>query len=281
MSVIDSSTLPPLIQQKLAQFETIQQEFIESFLFVQEVHGQKVFSTFPVSSIVRYLHALWMCECKTCLLSVPKTVKEYEGEQCLQLLAVWQKERDTASVVKFLQKKLDMLPLGEITSQIQRAQQAENASSNVQSLLYGRKVMLQRGKHLLQALDTLFSLSEQQLAHEIDEACVYYQHRPEQIEQQLALLQTPLYSYMPHQVLAQCNMLVMNTIGARVAKTFALAPDQRSWSTGQQDETFPEEARPLAEHNLPNYLELTAPRHNNLLQRLFKDRPEQSQEAYL
>jgi len=42
---------------------------------------------------------LWICECKTSLLSVSKTVKEYEGAVCLQLLRRWQEEEDTADVV--------------------------------------------------------------------------------------------------------------------------------------------------------------------------------------
>ncbi len=61
-----------LAEQKLAAFERLQPEFEASFRFVQEVHGQRRFATFPVAEMVHYLHALWICECKDRLLSVSK-----------------------------------------------------------------------------------------------------------------------------------------------------------------------------------------------------------------
>jgi len=57
-----------LAKQKLAAFERLQREFEASFRFVQDVHGQRRYSTFPVKEAVRSLHALWVCECKDRLL---------------------------------------------------------------------------------------------------------------------------------------------------------------------------------------------------------------------
>ena len=79
-------TLPNIVQQKLAAFEQLESEFEQCFQFLEEVHGQKRFSVFPVEYTVRYLHALWVGECKTCLLSVSRTVKVYEGRRSLELL---------------------------------------------------------------------------------------------------------------------------------------------------------------------------------------------------
>jgi hypothetical protein len=61
---------PTAAKQKLEAFERLQAEFEASFHFVQEVHGQRRFSAFPVMETVHYLHALWVCECKDRLLSV-------------------------------------------------------------------------------------------------------------------------------------------------------------------------------------------------------------------
>src|SRR5258707_214849 len=88
---------PELIKQKLAAFERLHGEFEASFRFVQDVHGQQRFTLFPVANSVRYLHALWVCECKDRLLSIYKNIKRYEGSYCLELLRRWQ-EGDTAGV---------------------------------------------------------------------------------------------------------------------------------------------------------------------------------------
>src|SRR5713101_9876513 len=111
-----------LAKQKLEAFERLQSEFETSFYFVQEVHGQWRFSTFPVMESVHFLHALWVCECKDRLLSVYKNIKRYEGRYCLDLLGVWQ-EGDNTDVVAFLQRKLDMLPFADITRQYHEALQ--------------------------------------------------------------------------------------------------------------------------------------------------------------
>jgi hypothetical protein len=79
-----------LAKQKLEAFERLQPEFEASFHFVQQVHGQRRFSTFPVMESVHYLHALWICECKDRLLSIYKNIERFEGRYCLDLLRRWQ-----------------------------------------------------------------------------------------------------------------------------------------------------------------------------------------------
>src|SRR6266568_4572426 len=94
--------IPDSVRQKLDAFEHLREEFKQSFRFVQEVHGQGRLTEFPIVEIVRYLHALWVCECKGRLLSVAgrglRPGKENEGKVTLELLRGWQVEGDTASV---------------------------------------------------------------------------------------------------------------------------------------------------------------------------------------
>jgi len=97
--------LQVLVEQKLDAFERLRPEFEESFVFVQQVHGQRRFTSFPVDSTVRYLHSLWICECKDRLLSIYKNIERYEGAYCLGLLRRWQ-EGETADIVDFLHRKL-------------------------------------------------------------------------------------------------------------------------------------------------------------------------------
>ncbi len=66
-----------LVKQKLKAFEQLQVEFETCFPFVQDVHGLKRFSAFPVADSVRYLHALWICECKDRLLSIYKAASAW------------------------------------------------------------------------------------------------------------------------------------------------------------------------------------------------------------
>lgn len=264
--------VPQLVQQKLQAFERLEPEFEDCFLFVQDVHGQKRFSSFPVTYTVRYLHALWICECKTCLLSVPKTVKEYEGQFCLQLLQRWQEEENTADVIAFLHRKLDMLPFADITRQIHEALHVSANRRLAQRLMHGRTVLLNRGINLMQALDALFALPEDALLMSVREACTQYGHLPEQIALQLEEMQLPLYSFVPHQSLAQRNMQVMNNLGVNIVQRPADLPEERSWKVTRSIEPL----QPFAEHVVLGYQELTAPWHNNLLARRFVDRPERS-----
>src|SRR5215472_9639447 len=119
-----SQDMEKLAKQKLQAFDQLQSEFEASFLFVQQVHGQRRFSTFPVLETVRYLHALWVCECKDRLLSIYKNIERFEGRQCLNLLLHWQ-ERDTPDVIAFLHAKLDGFPFVQLTQQIMDALRAQ------------------------------------------------------------------------------------------------------------------------------------------------------------
>ncbi len=259
-----------IVEQKLATFDRLQPEFEACFQFIEDVHGQKRFSGFSVTDIVYYLHALWIGECKTLLLSVSKTVKEYEGRLCLDLLQKWQQEGDTGSVVAFLQRKLDMLPLADITRQIHEASHVHAKDGLLQRLLHGRIIMLNRGINLMTMLDTLFALSEEELVQAIHKACEQHGHLPEQIIQQLAEMDTPLYSFVPHQSLAQRNMVIMNNLGINVIQKPADLPGQRSWSVTEPREPLP----PFAEQIVPGYQELVTPTHNNVNNDRFIDRPE-------
>lgn len=257
-----------LIQQKVAAFEQIEAELMASFRFVQDVHGLKRFASFPVEYSVRYLHALWVCECKDRLLSVYKNIVRYEGRRCLELLLQWQ-AGDSADVVEFLQQKLDTQPFGDITRQYHHALQERGEYGLARRLAHGRSVLLNRGMNLMQALDAIFALSEEQLLKEVQVACMQYSHHLSQIEEQLAELDTPLYSYVPHQALARRNMMVMNKLGIDVMNKPTGQPGQRSWRV--LEPTGP--MGPFAEHVIEGYQELVSPSHNNIRGHQFVDRP--------
>lgn len=260
-----------LIQQKVAAFEHIAPEFTTCFRFKQDVHGLKRFSSFPVEYSVRYLHARWLCECKDRLFSVYKNIARYGGGQCLELLRRWQ-TGDSADVVAFLQQKLDMVPFGELTRQYQQARSASVEHSLTKSLAYGRSVLLNRGMNLMQALNTIFTLPDEQLVKEVQVACMQYGHHPSQIEEQLAALHTPLYSYVPHQSLAQLNMTVMNKLGIDIMNKPIDQSGERSWHVLKPTEPM----GPYAEHVIAGYQELITPSHNTINVHQLVDRPERS-----
>src|SRR2546426_9656341 len=198
---IANPVTPDIVKQKLAAFEHLQLEFEVCFQYVQDMHGQRRFTSLSIAEIVRYLHALWVCECKDRLLSIPTTITRYEGRHCLTLLHRWQ-EGDSADVVAFLQRKLDMLPFADLTRRLQRTRQNRSDDDLAHRLEHGRQVMLNRGIHLMLALDTIFSLPEDALLREVQEACRESGHDPSDIEKQLAEFRDPLYAYIPHQTLA-------------------------------------------------------------------------------
>ena len=247
-----------LVKQKVAAFEQLQPTFEQCFPFVQQVHGQQRFPAFPVASTVRYLHSLWICECKDRLLSIYKNIERYEGTYCLQLLLNWQ-EGNTADVVDFLQRKLDMMPFAELTRQIHDAESRHIGDGLAQRLIDGRNVLLNRGINLMRALDAIFAIPEEQLVGEVRAACAQYDHRPEQIELQLAELRTDLYAYMPSQLLAQRNIELMNKMGVHIMSKPSAQPGNRSWRV--LEPSIP--PGPFAEHVIDGYVELTAPEHNN------------------
>ena len=265
-----------MAKQKLEAFERLQSEFETSFYFVQEVHGQWRFSTFPVMESVHYLHALWVCECKDRLLSIYKNIKRFEGRYCLDLLQRWQ-TGETADVIAFLHGKLDGFPFVELTHQIMETKTARSADDGlVRRLVHGRVTLLNRSMNLMQALDAIFVLPEDDLRNEVQAACVHYGHSPSQIEHQLAEMENPLYSYVPHKLLARRNMLVMNTLGVKVMTLPTDRPGERTWKV-----TVPTEPRPsFAVHMIAGYQELVSPSHNNIMGHRFVDRPEKDSNGF-
>lgn len=252
-----------LAKQKLAAFEQLQPEFEANFHFIQEVHGQRRFAAFPVTQTVHYLHALWICERKERLLSVSTNIGRYEGLHCLSLLQGWQ-ARETAAVVAFLQRRLGGLPFAELTRQIQEARTVRQADDGArQRLVHGRLVLLNRDMNLMQSFDAIFALSEDDLISEVQAACAHYGHAPGQIEQQLAEVEEPLFSYAPHPLLAQQNMQVMNSLGMNVMTLPTDLPGERSWKVVAPTEPL----RPFAETLIRGYATLLS--RNNLRKHRF------------
>ena len=247
-----------LAKQKLNAFDQLQSEFEASFLFIQHVHGLRRFSTFSVLETVHYLHALWVCECKDRLLSIYKNIERYEGRQCLDLLWRWQ-EQDTADVIAFLHAKLDGFPFVQLTHQIMEAKNMHPVDDAlVKRLLHGRQTLLNRSMNLMQALGAIFALSDQDLRFEVRDACAIFGHSRTQIEQQLAEMDDPLYSYAPDQLLAQRNMLVMNKLGVNLMTFSTDQPGERTWKVAAPSEPMPS----FAAQTIDGYQELTSPTHH-------------------
>lgn len=266
-----------LAKQKLKAFDQLQTEFEASFLFIQQVHGQRRFSTFPVLETVHYLHALWVCECKDRLLSIYKNIERYEGRRCLELLWRWQ-EGDTTDVIAFLHAKLDGFPFVELTQQIMDAQTAHPADDTlIKRLMHGRQTLLNRSMNLMQALDAIFAFSDQGLVYEIRDACAIYGHSHAQIKQQLAAIDDPVYSYVPSRLLAQRNMLVMNKLGVNVLTLPTDLPGERTRKVEASTEPMPS----FAMQTIDGYLEMTSPTHNNLKRDAFVDHPEIDQDDFV
>jgi hypothetical protein len=264
-------------KQKLEAFERLQAEFEASFHFVQQVHGQLRFSSFPVLESVHYLHSLWICECKDRLLSIYKNIERYEGSYCLDLLQRWQ-EGDTTDVIAFLHAKLDGFPFVELTQQIVDAKTTRSAHDGlVRRLIHGRQILLNRSMNLMQALDAIFSLSEEDLVFEVRDACAIYGHTASQIKQQRAEMSDPIYSYVPHRLLAQRNMQVMNKLGVNVMTLPTDRPGERSWKVEAPIEPMPS----FAMQTIDGYLELVSPTHNNPKRDRFVDRPETDQDGFM
>jgi hypothetical protein len=214
------------VRAKLEAFERIRSEFEACFAYVQDVHGEQRVSPFSPDDVVRYLHALWICECKDRLLSVPKTIERYEGTRALEVLRKWQ-QGDTASIVAFLHSKLDSLPFADLTLQIQEAL-ASGQTILAERLTHGRLVLLNRAMNLNAALDSIFSLAPETLIAQVRAAAAQQWHTPEQIKEQLAALDTALYAYVLHPALARQNMQVMNAVGIRITDTLADRPGNRT-----------------------------------------------------
>ena len=264
-----TTQIPELVQQKLDAFERIQEEFEKCFHYKQDVHGQRRFSSFSIEQVVSYLHALWLCECKDRLLSVYKNIRRYEGNRCLELLRIWQEGRN-ADVVAFLLYKLDMLPFADLTAQIEEARYQQGDEVLARRLEHGRQILLNRGMNLMHILDTIYALAKDDLLVEVVPACELYGHTPAQIERQLAEMETPLYEYRPHPLLAQRNMMIMNRLDVDVlAQTTTLA-NAHPWQLNPPDAL----QAPFAEQVISGYFQMLAPMHNNVRGVRFADRTE-------
>lgn len=249
--------LPPLVKEKLAAFEVLRPEFESCFTYVQAMHGQNRLPAVPVASTVLYLHALWICDRKDHLLSIPRTTGRYEGTRCLELLRGWQ-EGDTASVVTFLQMKLNMTDFGGLTRQRQEAI-GEGDIPVAERLAHGRAILLNRGFNLHIALDAIFALRDDELIRQVRAACERYKHEVERIPAQLAERTDPIYAYTPHPQLARRNMRAMNALGMRVTDNPADLPGRRTAIV--QAPTLPD--APYAEVVIAGEVLLTSMWHNN------------------
>ena len=248
---------PLLVTEKIVVFDAIRAEFESCFAFVEAMHGQKRFPEIPVGSSVLYLHALWVCDSKDHLLSIPRTTGRYEGNRCLELLRDWQ-HGETAAVVAFLQEKLNLLDFATLTRQRQEAISAGNMAL-ADRLAHGRAVLLNRGFNLHTALDAIFALPDDELMRQVRAACERYGHATDAIPVQLAVYNSPTYSYVPHPQLARYNMVVMNALGVRVTENAADLPGRRTDAVAAS--TLP--AAPYAEEAIPGKIELSGMPHNN------------------
>lgn len=215
-----------LARAKLAAFEDLRGEFEGAFLFVQEVHGQRRFATFPVDHTVRYLHALWVCECKDRLLSIPKTIERYEGAKVLELLRRWQ-TGETGAVVRFLQAKLDAQPFADLTREYEDVWSSGDRVL-AERLAHGRLVLLNRAFNLHVALDALFTLDHESLLARVRAACKAHGHTLADLDEQMSRWSLPLYSYAPHPALARQNMIVMMAMGVAVTDNPEDVPGART-----------------------------------------------------
>jgi hypothetical protein len=173
---------------------------------------------------------------------------------------------------------LDGFPFVELTHQITDAKTTRSADDGlVRRLIHGRQTLLNRSMNLMQALDAIFSLPENDLKFEVRDACAIYGHTHSQIEQQLAEMLAPIYSYVPHKLLAHLNMLVMNKLGVNVMTLPTDRPGERTWRVKAPIEPMPS----FAMHPIDGYLELVSPTHNNIIGYRFVDRPETDQDGFM
>jgi len=235
------SAMLHVLAEKEAAFERIREDFAASFIYLQETHGQRRFASFPVASTVRYFHALWVCDCKDALLSVPQQGSRYDGRRALEVLRGWQ-EGEASGVVALLEDKLGQSSLTAITQAFEQALHFGDQAL-AQRLAHGRLTLLNRTSNLQIALGALFTPSPLGLVRQARAACAQYGHTPTQIQTQLADLQTPLYSVLRHPALAQRNMEVMRALGILVTDNDADRPGRRTIAV--QAPTLPQQ--PYAE----------------------------------
>ena len=230
-----------LSARKLETFERLEIEFGASFTLVQDMHGKRRFDDVPVALIVGYLHALWICERKDWLLSVPKTIPRYEGGASLRTLLAWQ-QGDEASVVSFLERKLDGLAFAPLSQRLQEARQSGDVAV-AERLAHGRMILLNRAHNLTSLLDTLFSAPPGEMTSAVQEEAARLGHAPADIQRQLEDFKDPLYSYAPHPALARRNMQIMNRLGVRLTATEADHPGERTERVESSESPLPSYAQ--------------------------------------
>lgn len=246
-----------LTARKLEAFDRLERTFEASFAYLREMHGERRFAAVPLERTVAYLHALWVCECKDWLLSVPKTIARYEGGASLQALRAWQ-QGDEVTVSAFLERKLDGMGFATLSRRLREARAAGDTAQAAR-LAHGRIVLLNRAYNLDAALDAIFAAAPDEAARQVNEASGRYGHTPDEIERQLTDFKTPLYSYAPHPALARRNMQVMNRLGVRGADSDADRPGERTVNV--QAPTPP--LAPYAQETIPNEHTLSSMADNN------------------
>ncbi|HKV85192.1 MAG TPA: hypothetical protein VJN88_11600, partial [Ktedonobacterales bacterium] len=215
-----------LTARKLEAFDRLERTFEASFAYLRDMHGERRFAALPLERTVAYLHALWVCECKDWLLSVPKTIARYEGGASLQALRAWQ-QGDEATVSALLERKLDGMSFATLSRRLREARDAGD-TARAKRLAHGRGILLNRAYNLNAALDAIFAATPEEAARQVSEASARYGHAPDAIERQLADFKTPLYSYAPHPALARRNIQVMNRLGVRATGSDADRPGERT-----------------------------------------------------
>src|SRR5262249_39844452 len=181
-----------------------------------------------------------------------------EGRRCLELLHSWH-DGETSQVVGFLHTKLDSLPFAQLTQQIIEAERS-GYTSLATRLAHGRLILLNRSFNLAQALAAIFTPTTDALQGQVRSACIQYGHTPEQLREQLAALDTPLYAHIRHAELARRNMLVMNAMGVCVANNAADRPGQR---TERVRIPVAPTSPPFAEVEIPGAMTLSSMANNN------------------
>ena len=246
-----------LTARKLEAFGRLEKEFELSFAMVQDLHGERRFEALSLDLVVRYLHSLWVCECKDWLLSIPKTIPRYDGGASLQALLAWQRG-DELTVIAFLERKLDGLTFIPLTRYLQEARDRGD-DTLAERLAHGRMILLNRAFNLAAALDNLFSTTTDEAARQVRDAAKRLGHTPEAIEWQLAEFKTPLYSYAPHPALARRNMQVMNRLGVLLTDTEPDRPGERTAKVEAPDLPF----KPYAQEAIANEHTLSSMADNN------------------
>ncbi len=188
---------PNIIEQKLAAFDALLPEYIASFQFIQALQGQQRLDDFTIDTVVHYLHARWVLECKDRLLGTGGTLATHEGQHCLVMLARWQ-TGDTADIIEYLQHHLDTESLGVLSRQIQQASLSNGDDTAMIPLEQGRRVMLNRNLHFLRLIDTIVATPSEVLVQRVLDASARYGHAPAAIAHQLAAFETPLYGPARH-----------------------------------------------------------------------------------